>query len=322
MREDVVSGRGHLFLGTRLKRIGDRMQGDVARIVEAAGLPIQPAQYPLLAALDRDGPLTVGELVEALGVSQPGVTRSIARLVETGLVEARREGRDQRHKTITLTAAGRAAMERSKREIWPRIEAAVVELCAGLSGPLLEQLGEIEAALDRAPLDERAARAKATGLTIRGWSDELAPAFHDINAEWIEAMFVLEPTDRQVLERPQDHIIAPGGDILFVEADGLGLVGTCALRKSGEGAFELTKMGVLERARGLKAGEFLLRAAIRRAGELGAQKLYLLTNSKCASAIHLYEKVGFLHDAEIMRDYGAIYERCNVAMRYRPDAAA
>ena len=321
MREDLVSRRGHLFLGTRLKRIGDRMQADVARIVEAAGLPIQPAQYPLLAALDQFGPMTIGELVEAVGGSQPGVTRSIARLVETGLVEARRDGRDQRQKTIVLTAAGRDAVDRSKREIWPRIEAAVVELCAGMSGPLLDQLGAVEAALDKAPLDQRAARATASGLTIRPWSEELAPAFHDINAEWIGAMFAMEDTDREVLQRPQAHILEPGGDILFVEAEGLGLVGTCALRKSGEGAFELTKMGVLERARGLKAGEFLLRAAIRRAGELGAQKLYLLTNAKCAAAIHLYEKVGFVHDAEIMRDYGAIYERCNVAMRYRPEAA-
>ena len=45
--------------------------------------------------------------------------------------------------------------------------------------------------------------------------------------------------------------------------------------------------------------------------------MYLLTNSKCAAAIHLYEKNGFEHDAEIMATYGARYERCNVAMRYR-----
>ena len=67
---------------------------------------------------------------------------------------------------------------------------------------------------------------------------------------------------------------------------------------------------------GLKAGEFLLRAVIARARELNAETLYLLTNSRCAAAIHLYEKLGFIHDAGIMRDYGADYARCNVAMRY------
>lgn len=155
------------------------------------------------------------------------------------------------------------------------------------------------------------------GLRILDFRDELAPAFHDINAQWIEAMFVMEQTDRDVLEHPGERIIASGGDILFVEAEGLGVVGTCALQKTGPHQFELTKMGVLESARGRKAGEFLLHATIARAQDLGADRLYLLTNSKCASAIHLYEKAGFVHDAEIMREFGARYERCNVAMRYR-----
>jgi GNAT superfamily N-acetyltransferase len=152
---------------------------------------------------------------------------------------------------------------------------------------------------------------EAAGLSIREYSDALAQDFHDINAQWIEAMFAMEPADREVLEQPQARIIAPGGAILFVEANGLGIVGTCALRKTSEQEFELTKMGVLESARGRKAGEFLLRAALRRAGELGAERLYLLTNSK----------LGFAHDAEIMRDFGSRYARCDVAMRYRPGQA-
>jgi len=130
-------------------------------------------------------------------------------------------------------------------------------------------------------------------------------------------MFTLEPTDREVLENPRERIVEPGGAILFVEAGGLGIVGACALQKTGPGAFELTKMGVRESARGLKAGEFLLAGVLDRARDLGAEKLYLLTNRKCAAAIHLYEKLGFAHDAGIMQEFGARYARCDVAMRYR-----
>ncbi len=157
-------------------------------------------------------------------------------------------------------------------------------------------------------------------LTIREFSDDLAQAFHDINAEWIEAMFVLEPVDREVLENPQEKIIAPGGVILFVEAQGLGVVGTCALKPTGAGGYELTKMGVRETARGSGAGAFLLAAIIARAVEMGADPLYLLTNRTCAAAIHLYEKLGFRHDAGIMADYGARHARCDVAMRFLPPA--
>lgn len=158
-------------------------------------------------------------------------------------------------------------------------------------------------------------------LRILAFHDDLAPAFHDINAEWIQAMFVLEPTDREVLENPQERILGPGGDILFVEVDGLGIVGTCALQRTGPGQFELTKMGVREAARGSGAGRYLLEAIIARAIELGADRLYLLTNHRCESAIHLYEAAGFHHDPGIMAEFGARYERCDVAMLYSPAGA-
>ncbi len=153
-------------------------------------------------------------------------------------------------------------------------------------------------------------------LRIVEFRDDLAQAFHDINAEWIEAMFVMEATDRKVLENPREMIIDRDGVVLFVEADDLGIVGAVALMKTSEGVYELTKMGVLESARGLMAGEFLLAACIDRARTMDMASLYLLTNHICAAAIHLYEKAGFRHDAEIMEQYGKTYDRCDVAMEF------
>lgn len=316
MGGDILAADGLLFLGSRLKRLGERMQADVARIVEAAGLPIQPTHYPVLAAIDRAGPATVGDIARAIGISQPAVTRGVTRLIELGFVATHPTAGDRRQKGLALTEAGNAAMLRSKREVWPHVESAVAELCGVRAGSFLTWIGELEHGLRTTPLDRRAADGATSGLRIRGFDDTLAGAFHDINAAWISAMFTLEPTDREVLENPRERIIAPGGDILFVEADGVGVIGTCALQRTGERRFELTKMGVTENARGRKAGEFLLRAVLRRARELDAELLYLLTNSKCAPAIHLYGKLGFVHDAAIGRDYGARYARCDVAMRF------
>ena len=313
---DVVTERGLLFLGSRLKRLAERIQADVAEVPERAGLAIQPAHYPLLATLDRHGALTMGELAEAMQISQPGVTRTLSRLVARGLVEARRAHRDPRHKTILLTAAGRAALVRSKLLVWPQVEASVREMLGDLTGPLLEQIGAIESRLKEHPLSRRSHPLPTPAFSILDYSDALAGAFHDINVQWIESMYVVEPADLEVLKHPRERIIDADGAILFVHAEGAGVIGTCALRKTGEREFELTKMGVLEAARGLKAGEFLLNAAIRRAQAMGAKLLYLLSNRKSAAAIHLYEKLGFLHDREILRTYGARYKRADVAMRH------
>lgn len=153
-------------------------------------------------------------------------------------------------------------------------------------------------------------------LSVLPWAPERARAFHDINAAWIGEMFELEAHDREVLEDPKTQIIDRGGDVLFVAHAELGVIGACALMPTEDGALELTKMGVLAPQRGLKAGEFLLQAVIARAQAMGRAPLFLLTNRRCAAAIHLYEKLGFRHDAEILARYGAMYARCDVAMRY------
>jgi DNA-binding MarR family transcriptional regulator len=313
-RRDVLEDLGYLFLGSRLKRLAERLQADAAKIIAAAGLPIQPAQTPLLAALDRYGSLTVTEAVDVLGVSQPAVTRTLTSLVELGLIEATREATDQRQKTLTLTKAGRAVMTKAHRDAWPAIEAAATRLCNDLTGGLLDQIGAVEARLDHRSLFDRA--KGPAPVKIVEYTDALAKDFHDINAEWITAMFVLEASDREILENPRAKVIDRGGAILFAKSTDHGIVGTCALYKSSSGTFELTKMGVRESARGLKVGEKLLHAAIARARKLGAKKLYLLTNSKCEAAIHLYEKAGFVHDPKILETYGPRYRRADVAMSY------
>jgi ribosomal protein S18 acetylase RimI-like enzyme len=154
-------------------------------------------------------------------------------------------------------------------------------------------------------------------LRIVEFRDELAGAFHDINAEWINAMFVMEDVDRRVLENPREMIVDPGGVILFAELEGHGIVGAGALRWSEPGQLELTKMGVKSGLRGLKAGEFLLDALIARAATMKPERLYLLTSTRCEAAIHLYEKCGFEHDAELLAAAKHHYNRSDVAMTYR-----
>ena len=153
--EDIIRSLGYLTLGSRLKRIGEQLQADTQRMLDGLEVPVQSSQYPLLAALDRLGPLPVGELSQSLGITQPGVTRSVALLAEPGLVEVIQSDGDQRRRMVSLTKNGQRLVDRAKRDVWPRIENAVADLCKGLTGPLLEQLSAIEDGLAAAPLDRR-----------------------------------------------------------------------------------------------------------------------------------------------------------------------
>ena len=169
----------------------------------------------------------------------------------------------------------------------------------------------LDAALDGEEEDEE----RMSQIKIVDYKSEYKDAFRDINLEWVEEMFEVEGADREVLDNPQEHILDDGGVIVLALVDGLPM-GTGALRKTGPDEYELTKMGVLKKSRGLGLGRLVLDALIERAQNLGAQRLYLLTNTDCGPAIKLYEARGFLHDAAILEEFGKRYKRADVGMTF------
>ncbi|PDT18013.1 transcriptional regulator [Rhizobium sp. J15] len=163
MVEDVVRALGFLCMGSRLRRIGERLQADTQQIIDAAGLGIQAGQFPFLAAIDRAGPLTIGELAQAVGITQPGATRTTGQLLELGFVHMQRAPDDQRRRLVSLTEKGQELVDDAKRSVWPRVAAAVADLCGNLDGPILEQLAAIEDRLIQAPLTFRGAAKEEIG---------------------------------------------------------------------------------------------------------------------------------------------------------------
>lgn len=316
---DILRDLGYLALGSRLKRLAEHLQADAAKAHARMGYPMKPAQFPLLAALDARGPLTVTEAVRALGVSQPAVTRTLGSLIAADLVETQRDPHDSRVKRIRLTPEGHALLARMKRDLWPHIDAAAAALAEGPPADLLTLISRVENAMQASPLDARV-RALTPRLRVIPYDDSLAGTFAEITRAWVEDMFTLEANDKAIIEDPRGMVIDRGGEILFVESEALGIVGTCALMPSDGTSFELTKMGVTASARGKKVGAFLLEAVLARASEMKSEgtlgELFLLTNAKCEAAIHLYEKHGFVHNREVLERFGPRYNRCDVAMSY------
>jgi N-acetylglutamate synthase-like GNAT family acetyltransferase len=75
-------------------------------------------------------------------------------------------------------------------------------------------------------------------------------------------------------------------------------------------------MGVKSGLRGWMTAEFLLNTLIELAMEMRPDRLFLLTNTRCEAAIHLHEKCGFAHDAELLAAARYHYDRCDVAMTF------
>ena len=116
--------------------------------------------------------------------------------------------------------------------------------------------------------------------------------FENLNRDWIEKFFWMEPIDFEVLQHPEIHIIGPGGKILMAYVDGE-VAGTVALKFVRDGVYEFTKMAVAEKFRGQRVGQALAEAAIEKAKSLGAHLIILYSSTKLQPALALYRKIGF-----------------------------
>lgn len=134
----------------------------------------------------------------------------------------------------------------------------------------------------------------STQVEIKPFTSEDADAFRALNEEWITTYFGMEEEDHFQLNDPACHILKPGGHIFMAFLNGAA-VGCCALITMKAGAFELAKMAVAPGFRGHGIGRKILAYTIDQARRRGAKRLFLGSNSKLGSAVHLYESLGFRH---------------------------
>lgn len=131
-------------------------------------------------------------------------------------------------------------------------------------------------------------------VTIREFQPDDADAFFELNREWIQRYFWLEPADLEVLWHPQEAILDAGGRI-FMAVRGDARIGCCALIPIAPGEYELAKMAVSPAERRQGIGRRLIEVAIAGAERMGATRLYLESNATLPGAVALYESMGFRH---------------------------
>jgi ribosomal protein S18 acetylase RimI-like enzyme len=152
-----------------------------------------------------------------------------------------------------------------------------------------------------------------SALRIVPFSPALRAHFGRLNREWLERYFAVEPIDAEVLDHPEDRILANGGRILYAVLDDE-VIGTCALLQESPGVYELTKMAVTREHQGAGIGRRLLEAIVEEFRATGGHTLFLESHSSLKPAISLYERLGFEHRG---RRPDSHYQRSDVYMVWR-----
>lgn len=136
------------------------------------------------------------------------------------------------------------------------------------------------------------------------------PRFAALNAEWIEDMHHLEPSDKQMVATPEIYI--QNGNHVFSAHIDDEVAGAVALKKHDDGRYELTKMAVDTRFRGHGIGQKLMSALEAYAkNKMGLTYLFLLSNTRNEAALRLYARNGWTVNHEGPHP---VYARANIGM--------
>lgn len=311
---DVLRDLGTLAMGSRLKRLSDRLMQDGIRVYRDSGLDFEPRWFPVYYYLSHVGPSAVMDIARGLGITHPSVNQVAREMIGANLVAAYKDARDKRRRVLALTKHGKAQLP-ALEEVWRDISAALQELVDETQVDFLGYVETIERALDNRNFHDRFLdrhQPRSDDVEILTYSPQFGDVFRTLNEAWIVEHFEMEDADRRMLDDPQGYVIEPGGEILIArDRDTQEVLGTCALVNQGEGIGELAKMTVTGSARGRGIGKLIARAVVVRAREMGFTRLYLETNSRLAPALGLYKQLGFVRKPS---PFSSDYARADVYM--------
>lgn len=147
------------------------------------------------------------------------------------------------------------------------------------------------------------------GMEVVENQKEYLDDFILLNEEWISTYFELEEVDHALAANPY-RIVENGGYIFSLVSENK-VLGVCALINEGNGIFELARMAVLPKYQSNGFGKKLMYACLSKLSEIGAKKVYLLSNTKLGAAISLYKKYGF---ETVSKGQHPVYSRANIVM--------
>ncbi len=154
-------------LGTQLRHLVELLDGAVAEAYRREGIHYRPRYFPVMQALTAYGPLSVTEIGQAAGITQPAATQTVALMVRDGLLASNQSEADSRQKVIKITSQGEDLLPRLQA-CWDAVTAAARSLDSDLPLPISEFLDLAIEALAHNSFDSRIQAAVRGGTPRDG----------------------------------------------------------------------------------------------------------------------------------------------------------
>ena len=309
---DFYRQTGKMAIGSRLRRLSDRLTEDAANLYTLYEVGLDPKWFPVFYVLSYQEEASITEIAQIIGHSHPSVSQIVKEMKRKGVVITDKSRQDARVNVVRLSDEGKTFLPKLDKQ-YLDVTQAIEDLLSETQSDLWKAIAEVEFLLAEKSFFDRVQETRKARerqqVEIIDYAPEFLEDFQRLNYEWIEKYFTLEDVDREYLDQPHEKILEPGGHIYMARYRGK-VVGTCALVKIDAATYELAKMAVTEHAQGRGIGKLLAETAIAKARELGAKSIYIESNTVLEAAVRLYQKLGF----QKIVGQPSPYDRCNIQM--------
>ncbi|WP_442588311.1 bifunctional helix-turn-helix transcriptional regulator/GNAT family N-acetyltransferase [Pedobacter sp. AW31-3R] len=306
---------GKMALGSRLRRLSESLTDQASEVYSLYDITLQPKWFPVFYSLAEGQDKSITQIAQEIGHSHPSVSTIVKEMISQGFAEERPDLNDGRKTCVGLTEKAKVINERIQAQ-YADVNAAIEQAISESQYNLWKAIEEWEYLLEQKSLFKRVEDQKklreSTAVEIISYRPEHKTVFKQLNEEWITTWFKMEDSDHKSLDHPQEYILDKGG-FIFIAMYNAEPLGTCALIKMDNHTFELAKMAVSPKAKGKGIGGLLGNAVIEKAKEMGANRLYLESNTMLKPAINLYNKLGF----KKITGPPSPYERANIQMELK-----
>lgn len=153
-KTDYFDELGEVALGSRLKRLSDRLMSDALGVYKHIDQDIQPKWFTLLSLLYDKKSVSIVEAAEFLGLTQPCISQFSKELIGKELVKVSPDKKDMRRKILSLTAKGKKKYQKLE-PVRTAVRSAAISLCEEAEQNFYQALIQFEKALNKKSLYAR-----------------------------------------------------------------------------------------------------------------------------------------------------------------------
>lgn len=127
MQENYYERLGELVLGSRLRKISERLLLEISGVYKAQNIDFEPGWFHTLFLLSENGEMSITELSDTLQVSHPSVIQVVKVMENRHIIQTFTGKEDRRKRVLKLTKDGQLLLEQI-RPMWKKIQSTLSEM--------------------------------------------------------------------------------------------------------------------------------------------------------------------------------------------------